>query len=457
LQDIGNQNWEYAHRLLQCVAVAARPLRVEELADFLAFDFNTESSPIFREDWRSEDPAYTVQATCSSLLAVVDVDGSQVIQFAHFSVKEYLMSKRLREGNDTISRFHVSMTPAHTVIARACLGVVLQLDENVTKQDVKTFPLANYAAEHWFAHALFEDVSPKIQNAMRDLFDPRKHHLGVWVWIYDPISPRYYYRSEYPSQPEAPPLHYAAFTGIHDLVEFLITSHLQDVNSRCLDKTALSIASWEGHSKAARVLLEHGADAETRDEYGWPLLHRVSSHGHLEVVQLLLEFGADVEAKNEYNNNALMFASGRAHLAVVRELLEHGADVKARGHENITPLHCAAKAAVTHILLQHGADANARDDNGRTPFHVALKHNRVEVAKFLLQHGAEVNPRDNSNQTPLHLASQEGHLDLVRLMLQRGADIHAQDMERQTPFQVASLKGHNNVMRLLLDHGAKGP
>ena len=45
LLDINEQNWEYAHRLFQCITVASRPLRVEELAEFLAFDFNEEPIP----------------------------------------------------------------------------------------------------------------------------------------------------------------------------------------------------------------------------------------------------------------------------------------------------------------------------------------------------------------------------------------------------------------------------
>src|SRR5260221_13648948 len=116
---------KYDDRLFQCVAAASRPLRVDELAEFLAFDFDTESTPTLREDWREEDPAHAVRSTCSSLLAIVDVDGSSVIQFAHFSVKEYLTSKRLAESRGTISRFHVSMAQAHTVVAQACLGLLL--------------------------------------------------------------------------------------------------------------------------------------------------------------------------------------------------------------------------------------------------------------------------------------------------------------------------------------------
>ena len=133
--------------------MAARPLYVEELAGILAFDFDVESTPKFRPERRSEDPVHTVLSTCSSLLAVVDVDGRRVVQFAHFSAKEYLTSARLAETKGNISRFQVSMTPAHTIIAQACLGILLHLDENITEDELKDFPLAEYAAKYWVVHA----------------------------------------------------------------------------------------------------------------------------------------------------------------------------------------------------------------------------------------------------------------------------------------------------------------
>jgi hypothetical protein len=149
LEEIDEQNWDYAHRLFQCVAAASRPLRAEELAEFLALDFEAGSTPTFLADWRSEEPENEVLSICSTLLVVVKPrSGPPVIQFAHFSVKEYLTSKRLAETKDTISHFHVSMTPAHTIVAQACLGVLLHLDENITKDSLKDFPLAEYAAEH---------------------------------------------------------------------------------------------------------------------------------------------------------------------------------------------------------------------------------------------------------------------------------------------------------------------
>src|SRR6266850_3532568 len=84
----------FARRLLLCVAVVSRPLRVEELAECLAFDFNAGPIPKYREDWRLEDPVEAVLSTCSTLLALVSADGSQVIRILHYLVKEFLTSSR---------------------------------------------------------------------------------------------------------------------------------------------------------------------------------------------------------------------------------------------------------------------------------------------------------------------------------------------------------------------------
>jgi hypothetical protein len=178
LQDITGTNWEYARRLLQCVVVVSRPLRVEELADLLAFDFKVGQIPEYHEDWRLEDPVEAVLSTCSTLLTLVNVDGSPVIQFSHFSVKEFLTSARFAEKrNDISDRYHVSMTPAHTLVAQASLGILLYLDQNVSRDSLTEFPFAKYAAEHWFEHARFEGVPPDAVERMEPLFDLRKHHF----------------------------------------------------------------------------------------------------------------------------------------------------------------------------------------------------------------------------------------------------------------------------------------
>jgi ankyrin repeat protein len=469
LEEIDEQNWDYAHRLFQCVAAASRPLRAEELADFLALDFTAGSTPTFLADWHSEDPENDVLSICSTLLIVVKPRwGSPVIQFAHFSVKEYLTSARLAEIKATISRFHVSMTPAHTIIARACLGVLLHLDENITKDSLEDFALAEYAAEHWVDHAQFENVWSEVKDGTKRLFNPNKSHFSVWVWICDPELPSWirFERFERLSQARATPLHYAAFCGMHDIATFLIVEHSQDVNAWGFDReeTPLQVSLRRGHAEVARVLLKHGADTKPRDELDLSPLEQVVLEGHVELTQVLLEHGADANAQDKEWSTPLYLASCWGDPAVAQILLSHGADVTAQCENNETPLH-RAEEEVARLLLKHGADANALDINNRTPLHHASELGRVGAAQVLLEHGADANAHDANNATPLHLASNPEYdrcwcsygeyLRVVRLLLQYSSDIHARDDEGQTPFMRASARGLVNIMQLLLEHGAE--
>ena len=72
LREINKADWEFAHRLFQFVAVAVRPLSVEEVAELLAFDFKAGPIPKFHTDWRVEDPMDAILSTCPSFLAIVD-------------------------------------------------------------------------------------------------------------------------------------------------------------------------------------------------------------------------------------------------------------------------------------------------------------------------------------------------------------------------------------------------
>jgi hypothetical protein len=49
LRNIDNQKRKYAKRLLQCLSVSVRPLRVEELADIFAVQFDVTSPRSFNK------------------------------------------------------------------------------------------------------------------------------------------------------------------------------------------------------------------------------------------------------------------------------------------------------------------------------------------------------------------------------------------------------------------------
>ncbi|KAH9173945.1 hypothetical protein EDB89DRAFT_2228417 [Lactarius sanguifluus] len=171
LRSINKAQRDNAHRLLQCLTVAIRPLRVEELAELLAFDFGASRDggiPKLKDDWRWDDQEEAVLSTCSSLIAIVPSGHSRVVQFSHFSVKEYLTSPRLAQSDGDVSRFHVDLDAAHTILAQACLGTLLQLDVHAGKSAAEWLPLVEYAAQHWVDHAQFENVSSRVQDGMND-------------------------------------------------------------------------------------------------------------------------------------------------------------------------------------------------------------------------------------------------------------------------------------------------
>src|ERR1700733_3621641 len=154
LREIKKPNRNHARRLLQCLVVAIRPLQVEELAEVLAIDFDdAEEIPKLNPSWRWEDQERALLTSCSSLITIVDTGYSRVVQFSHFSVKEYLTSARLATSTQDVSRYHIALEPAHTILAQACVSVLLQVGDHDERDSVKNAPLAGYAAKYWVGHA----------------------------------------------------------------------------------------------------------------------------------------------------------------------------------------------------------------------------------------------------------------------------------------------------------------
>jgi ankyrin repeat protein len=423
LLDIDKDNWAYAHRLFQCIVVARRPLRVEELAEFLAFESGEGGRLTFHEDWRPEDPRDTVLSTCSSLIAVVNADDSPVIQFSHFSVKEYLTSTRIAEGR--VSRHSIPLEPAHLFVTQACLSFLLQLDKHVTKEHIEGTPLSRYAGRYWTDHAEFENVSSDAEDMIKTLFDPKSHHFANWVWIYDTISGRSL-GSRALRRPERAPLHHAAHHGFHRVAEWLITTCAQDVNVSHDSWTPLNIASRKGRFMVVQVLLKHYASVDANNTTGWTPLHWASWSGYPKIARVLLEHGADVNIKSRTGRTPLRLLSDNSgNLEVAQMLLEHGADPNARSITDKDPLYVALEKGhpgLAQLLLEHGGDTNARGVGGRTLLHVSSRKGDWKVAQELLNLDVDINSRDNQGQTPLHVALEKGRKKVAQLLLDHGAE-----------------------------------
>jgi hypothetical protein len=393
LKEIGKPNQGYAHRLLQCLVVAVRPLRVKELAEVLAFDFNTGGMPTLNPGWRWEDQEEAVMSACSSLVTIVKDGASRIVQFSHFSVKEFLTADRLVEPMRDVSCYHIRLEAAHTILAQACLGVLLRLDDRVDLDSIGSFPLAPYAAEYWPTHARVENVSSHIKDGMERLFDADEPHFATWLWIYDE-SHGQSMSTIRPEKPSAVPLYYAARLGFHDLAEQLIIEnpwHVDAWGGR--NMTPMHGAASAGKVDILSLLFEYGADVNAYGIQGDPPLHRASMTGKVEAGQFLLNHGADINARDQKDDTALICATIEGQAEFARMLIERGAVIDARGWSDRTSLHWAVQRGSTRVvrlLLEHGADVNVRDQSGNTPSQLGSSEGQDAIVELLSEYGAEL-------------------------------------------------------------------
>ena len=391
LREIRKPNQKHAHRLMQCLVAAVRPLRIEELAEVLAFDFNAEGIPKLNLGWRWEDQEEAVMSACSSLVMIIKDGDSRVVQFSHFSVKEYLTTNRLVEPIKDVSRYHIRLEAAHTILAQACLGVLLRLDDQVDRNKIKNFPLAQYAAQYWATHARVENASSRIKDGMECLFDADEPHFATWLWIYNEDRYEDSMPTMCPGKPKAVPLYYAARLGFRDLAEHLIAEHPEHVNARGGElETPMHVAAYAGHAEILSSLLDHGADVDGREAIAHLTpLHRASMRGKVEAGQCLLDRGADIHARSDTDRTPLLLANRHKHVEFVRMLLKRGARTNDRDAIDYTSLHWAVKEEIiqtVRLLLEHGADVNKYNLYGRTPSQ--MTENR-EILELLSEYGAK--------------------------------------------------------------------
>jgi len=461
--------------------VSSRPLGVEELAEVFAINFDEEMSgiPKFEPSWRDPSAEMAVLSACSALVTIVDGMCGSIVQFSHFSVKEYLTSDRIANA-EHLSHFHIHPKPAHTLIAKSCLSVLFRLDYNMDKAKIKNFPLAEYAARYWVDHARFEDVSLYIQDGMDLLFDKDKPHFSTWVWVYD--MDEYGEEDFFMWCPD--PLYYAALCGFRGLVERLLTAHPQDLNAKVGDwGPPLNAALAKGHLDIALFLLDRGADGQNGGKMYQTGLYIASSSGYAGVVRSLIDRGADLNAICEDHDDGyyvvkrtpLHIATYKGRRDIAMLLLECGADTEILSSFNQTALYMASSrgcADVVRSLIDCGADLNAicknypdGDDVKWTPLHVAIAEERRDIVVLLLECGADTEARSSWDQTALHVASSRRCADIVQQLISYGADLNAECKRidwydpyendvKWTPLHVAIRDGTPPIARTLLEHGA---
>lgn len=107
----------------------------------------------------------------------------------------------------------------------------------------------------------------------------------------------------------------------HEQTAQILLDCSADVNEYCNE--AIMWASVNGHSGMIKLLIQYGADVE-----GFQPLHEASRFGHTEAAKVLLDGGADIHSIAG-DEGALKLAYLSGHTEMVELLLERGANMHA--------------------------------------------------------------------------------------------------------------------------------
>jgi len=203
----------------------------------------------------------------------------------------------------------------------------------------------------------------------------------------------------------------------------------QQVEEAKAEESTISIhrAAWEGNIKAIGQHLAAGKDVNAKDDlYGDTPLLWATGFGHKEVIKMLIDKGANVNSKAEGGWTPLHYATGGNDQEIVKLLIAKGADLNSK---------------------------NAKDQI--TPLHWAAWRGHKEVAELLIIKGAAINTKNKSGGTPLHNAAWKGHKKIIDLLIRKGADLNAKDIDGKTPFNWAEEANRKEISQLFRKHGGK--
>ena len=170
--------------------------------------------------------------------------------------------------------------------------------------------------------------------------------------------------------------------------------------------------------RLSALLDEDPQRANARTEKNRTPLYEAAHNLHLAAVELLLDRGADVETRTDWGeapiSTAIAHSWDTGGPEVVARLRAAGATLCLRD------ALCLGDLASVQALLAESPARLRERSWGETPLHIAARWGHQDVAAYLLDLGHEVNPEDDQGNTPAALAAHFGKQHLAAWLVDRG-------------------------------------
>jgi len=328
-------------------------------------------------------------------------------------------------------------------------------------------------------------------------------------------------------------MHYAVLGGSEEIVTTLLNA---GANPNAMDEQGETPLHLKLPANMVQLLIAHGADVNARDyenrrpfSEGDTPLHIAALVGELETAKILLAHGANPNSRNQFGKTPLAIALENRQMGVANYLRAHGAqeNIQLPGALYVFKKDKTLLAPLWYLSNWLGATLEAGDMPGSTRisyqdaiveitvgqrgvvsrnkatyvpvrifcnvFHVKLTsdNKRMEVTlthpqtgdkltlptwskseyawstlaldaygnapkriTARLQAAPNVDVRDGNGMTALHWAARNGRTDIINMLLEHGASINTRDYNRQTPLHLAVAHKQQAAAELLIAKGA---
>ena len=286
--------------ILQCVTHSSRPLRLLELSNVADFVRKTSHHRVFSPPLGlSMDTKSIIRNGCGPLLEILE---DETVSIIYHSFTEYLINPERNVSSPNGHHFpHVDLSETHLAIAKLCVDYLLSdwlpgWDNNDDAEDKlssarMTHPFLDYALNNWHYHvSIYGKFDQELFQLVDRLMEPNSKALSSCrrLMKLDIGKTDVHVRSK-----QISPLHICAMKGLAEYALHAVEIG-QDLNS--LDpesRTPLHRAAETGNHGVVEVLLRSGAANNIDDVAGLTPLHLAASANHGAVVKSLLEAGVD--------------------------------------------------------------------------------------------------------------------------------------------------------------------
>jgi len=152
------------------------------------------------------------------------------------------------------------------------------------------------------------------------------------------------------------------------------------------------LALNRGDQALVDLFVRAGINIHQEDKSGNPPILTALKKNYTVIARILLNAGADPNTRDKFGLSPLLLACGKA----------------TRGYKEIA-----------EKLVKMGADINVRDRLGWTPLLLALSGGTAEIAELLIERGADLTIHTRRGESALALAEKSGNEKLIRLLTEK--------------------------------------